>query len=259
MMISNKISISMIAPDALSPNERAEIRRFIASYINEGTVVMSPDVYDSTHYWTVARDCDGKVLGFSAQNIFYGKRYSTIQICATFLAPELRGRGFASLLIQGKPFFKALSAAPLKTIYWCMRTRVPAAYIAASRFHAISPSIGTRVENPELQAIGPQIVKRIYGSSAILDSKTFLLKNSYVNAVAFLPLRKTSAKMKDVLEYFTQKISYAENEAIFVLSKLNYTALTFYTVAVLFHMVGSRLPSASNIFSLFVFNFGKRK
>src|SRR3990167_8072619 len=84
---------------------------FLQYHLPQGTVLMDASVYNDADYIVLLIEED-QIKGFSAQKLFEVDRLVIIQIMATFLCKDIRGKGFASLLMQGKIFQHAKMKYP---------------------------------------------------------------------------------------------------------------------------------------------------
>lgn len=217
-------------------NEKRKILNFIESYIAEGTVIMPSSVYESASSWTILKNNHGVITGFSAQKVFINKPYNTVQIMATFLDKSVRGKKFAAILLQGFLMLKLWINNPLKSIFWCTRTRIAGVYKAASRYNNIYPKLEDVQNNNKKYMLASQLATQIYGKHIILDKDTYVMRNSYIEDGIFL-YPSTSNQHSNELpnNYFNRVLDYTENEAIFIFSKLKIkTLLQFFLIYCLF-------------------------
>jgi hypothetical protein len=214
---------------------RLKIEAFLERYIPEGTVLMGPDVYRSANMWSVAYGEQNSVLGFAAHRVVSLPGCRVVQIMATFLAPELRGTIFSSLLLQGQIFFKTWLGAPLTPIYWCTRTRIPAAYAAARRANEILPDLADPEKNRKNAIFARCLAAYVYGDHISLEPDTFVLRGSYPSGSKFVFLHQERKKNSRFRQYFDRCLDYQQNEAIFVMGQLRKVGLVKFLTLIYLH------------------------
>jgi hypothetical protein len=229
--------------DSLSPDVHQRVDAFLADYIPEATVQMSPTTYRGATMWALALDHDEQIIGFAAQRLFKEKSASIIQIMGTYLSPALRGQLMASTLLQGMIFFKTWLRSPFKPILWCTRTRVPAVYRTAARFNQIYPKLDAPEKNRTMWGLADRIARLVYGNHATLKPDTFVLENSYKPDSTFLQLRRKRATPVD--DAFTRALNYDGNEAIFILCRLNRLNILRYILTNALFRVTNQLALAT--------------
>jgi hypothetical protein len=214
-------------PARLNPAVRQPVERFLGSIIDEGTVSMPPEVYREAGSWTVVTSCHGRILGFAAHRTLPTARRSlrVVQVMATFLDRSLRGGLFAPLLIHGWAFLSARGLAPGRRLYWCTRTRNPAAYAAARAFHHVLPRLNDPTANSQSSALAEQLARAAYGPQVSLDPDTFVLRDSYPSGSRFLPLETRPARPASPLRRAFAQLDYSGNETLFLLARVPYYAL----------------------------------
>ncbi len=217
---------------------RLKIETFLEHYIPEGTVLMRPDVYRSASMWSVAYGERNSVLGFAAHRVVSLPGCQVVQIMAAFLAPELRGTVFSSLLLQGQVFFKTWLRSPLTPIYWCTRTRIPAAYAAARRANEILPDLADPEKNRKNAIFARCLAAYVYGDHISLDPDTFVLRGSYPSGSKFVLLHQTRRKNSRFCQYFDRCIDYQKNESIFVMGQLRKMGLVKFLALINLLRVG---------------------
>lgn len=189
---------------------------------------MSPAAYHGATMWALALD-DDEIVGFAAQRLCDDGGAAIIQVMGMFLAPRLRGSLMASTLLQGKIFFRTWMRAPFRPIFWCTRTRIPGVYRTATLFNDIYPKFEDPVRNRAMWGRAARIARLVYGDHTTLDPDMFVLRNSYAPGSAFLPPRhKRSTSDHDA---FARVLDYGENEAIFILCRLDQRNILRYLVA----------------------------
>lgn len=223
--------------DSLSPDLVRRVNAFLATFLAEGTVRMSPAAYRGATMWALALD-DDEIVGFAAQRLCDDGDAAIVQVMGTFLAPRLRGSLMASTLLQGKIFFKTWMRAPFRPIFWCTRTRIPAVYRTATLFNEIYPKFDDPFRNRAVWPRAVRIAHLVYGEHTSLEPDTFVLRNSYAPDSAFLPLRhKRSTPVHDA---FARVLDYDENEAIFIFCRLDQRNILRYILASAAFRVSSR-------------------
>jgi hypothetical protein len=208
------------------PNKiKQKIFYFLKKYIPAGTVIMDPSVYDSADY-TVLVVADDEVLGFSAQKIFNCQDHILVQVMGTFFDERIRGKGFASLLVQCKVFLDIRIFHPFKKIYWCTRTRMPEAYAAAAR-HDIYPKMNSPELNAKNCVFASKIAKTVYGKQVEINPNNYIMYNSYPESSSFIPPEKKKYKRKSG-QWFADNIDYSKNQTLLVFGQFTYTMLYNY-------------------------------
>jgi hypothetical protein len=205
--------------DSLPSEVHQRVDAFLAKYIPEGTVQLSSATYRRATMWALALDHDEQILGFAAQRLYRDENASIIQIMGTYLAPALRGSLMANTLLQGTIFLKTWLDAPRRPILWCTRTRVPAVYRTAARFHRIYPRLDAPEDNRRMWSVAEPIARLVYGDHTTLSPDTFVLQSSYPTGSSFLQLRRKRATPID--DAFARAMNYDVNEALFILCHLN--------------------------------------
>lgn len=222
------IQIHVFRKKQIPQNIYIKLRYFIFQYIAAGTVVMDPAVYDEADYTAIIIENE-QIMGFSALRVFNMRSCTLLQIMATFLDKNYRGKKYATLLLQGKMFLTCFFKRPFSKIYWCTRTRVPQAYAAAQRYHAIYPRLNSPEKNQEKAYQAKRFAIVVYGDQIEFNQTDFVMKNSYKNVVSYCPLPNQNKKSV-IQKWVMQHIDYAKNEAIFIYTKLNYFALVVYVI-----------------------------
>lgn len=215
--------------ESLRPELVQRVEAFLASYIAEGTVQLSPGAYRDATTWALALTGDDRIIGFAAQRLFEQDGAAIIQIMATFLAPELRGQRMAAMLMQGSLFVRAWLRAPHRPIFWCTRTRVPAVYRAAARRNDVYPRLDAPEANRAVAGLARRIARTVYGDHTTLDPATFVLRNSYRTGSTFLPL--CHHRPGPVDQAFARALNYDGNEAIFIMCRLDRLHILRYLAA----------------------------
>ena len=205
--------------DRIEKTMLRKIHSFLSDNISNGTVLMPSTVYNNASRWAIAMNDDDHIVGFSAQKIFFCKNYNIIQIMATFLSPEIKGKNFASILMQGGIFFNVWKKNILKPIFWCTRTRVPAVYAVAIKHNSLYPSLTDVDKNKKLYPVAKEVPETVYGSQIVLNEETYLIKNSYKESLAYLSLPK-NYKNK-ISTFFEKNIDFEKNEAIFIVCRFH--------------------------------------
>lgn len=225
--------ICNISPKCLTEGEKEVVYDFLKNYIPQGTVVMQPSVYDSASNWSILYGSSNqKILGFSAQKLFDFGHFNVIQIMGTFLSESIRGKNLASVLMQGHLFSKVFFKNPFKQIYWCTRTRIPAAYAASIKHEMVLPCIKSIDNNLKYSRFSEFVVKTVYGQHVEFDQYTYKIRNSYYENSKFIEVPRMDKKSK-ITDYFMQHIDYKKNEAIFITSKIKNLSLLKYLVVIL--------------------------
>lgn len=222
------VQIHVFRKKQIPQNIYIKLRYFILQYIAVGTVVMDPVVYDEADYTAIIIEHE-QIMGFSALRVFNTQSYTLVQIMATFLDKNYRGKKYATLLLQGKAFLTCFFNRPFSKIYWCTRTRVPQAYAAAQCYHAIYPRLNSPEENQEKACQAKQFAAVVYGDQIEFNQTNFVMKNSYKDVVSYCPISDQSKKSV-IQKWLMQHIDYTKNEAVFIYTKLNYFALAVYVI-----------------------------
>lgn len=204
---------------------RADVERLVASMMDEGTVAMPAEIYRSATSWTLVTSCDGRPRGLAAHRPLPlpARRLRVVQIMATYLHPSLRGGLFAPLLLHGSAFAAARGLAPGRTLYFCTRTRNPAAFAAARLFNDVYPRLDCAAANQRMSPIAGAIARAAYGARISLDPSTFVLRDSYPDGSQFLvPARR---RLSPVLQQAFARIDYTRNESLFLLARVPFWRL----------------------------------
>lgn len=211
----NHVNINRTSPANLDINIKNKVYAFLKEYIPEGTVVLPETIYDNADIWTIAYNKNDQVIGFTAQKYFDFNKYQVILSQSTYFAKELRKQKINLLLMQGYLIAKYFIKNPFKPLYFCSRTRVPAAFALMYKYNSY-PFLDSEENNIKCSLLAKKIAKQLYGTHIQFDDRTFLMTNSYPSSSVFYQLPYIP-KANKLTEYFLKNINYNENECIFIM------------------------------------------
>lgn len=210
----------------LPPDIARQVDNFLSKHVKEGSVELNHTAYFNASFWSLVFN-NQDLVGFSAQKIFFLKNEILIQVMATFIKTGFKQKKLSSLLLQGFVFYKAFIKCPLKPIYWCSRTRVPGAYIAAEKYSDLYPRLTAIGQNKKYFTKFCNYARLIYGEHVVLHPETYVMKHSYGNLCSFLKIDLSNKKSKYSL-YFNQYINYENDETIFMAAKIRKAGIAAY-------------------------------
>lgn len=217
------------------------IRNFLVRHVEEGTVDLPIESYDSSDSWTVGLDDRSEVAGFSAHRVREASDYAAVQVHATYVAAAERNRQLASLLLQGPTFLRLWSQEPARPLFMCGRTRNPAAYKAALRSTDVLPSVDRPMLNSLNYPLARELATTFFGEHAELDCHSYALRGSYGAHARFLRPRFPFRDCP-VTRYFSRHIDYAQDETLFFFAPVTEATLLRFAAA---RVQGASLRRAS--------------
>jgi len=197
---------------------------FLQRLMPQGAVVTAPTVFHENCSWSVALAEDGSVVGLVAQRILKTDHCTVGIVRGSYLEPELRGSR-VTLALQAHLMWLTWLERPLTPLYWCTRTRNPAAYAAAQALRGLYPRLDDEAANRTAAPAAEMVARLAYGPGATLDAPTFVLRGSFPAGTIMLPLEATQAPPGPITDYFRRHLDYATDDNLFLMVRCGWRVL----------------------------------